>query len=159
MGSSTTGAVPEEQSIGEVARRTGIPIETLRFYDRSGLLGDLRRTAGGRRVFDAHALGLLDVVVRLRRSGMPVGEVRAFVDRVRHDRDVAGRISLLRNHRERVRNQLDQLTKDLAVIEWKIAAYTAVEQGTEPPPPPPGWPDPAGGLPEPDGFTYPKEEE
>lgn len=133
-------------SIGEVAARTGIPIETLRFYDRSGLLGDLPRTGGGHRVFDEASLGLLDVVVRLRRTGMPVDEVRAFVQRVRADRDRAGRIELLRSHRTRVRAQLEQLTADLAVIDWKIAAYTANEAGRPAPSPPPRWPGPGPDL-------------
>jgi DNA-binding transcriptional MerR regulator len=139
-------------SIGEVSQRTGLPIETLRFYDRSGLLGTLSRTSGGHRVFDEAALGLLDVVVRLRRTGMPVEEVRAFVDRVRTDSDRAGRIGLLRAHRERVEQQLTQLRADLAVIDWKIAAYTANEHGEPAPPPPPGWPDPGDALPEPERF-------
>ena len=52
MGSPATDGAPVGQSIGEVARRTGISIDTLRFYDRMGLLGDLPRTAGGHRVFD-----------------------------------------------------------------------------------------------------------
>jgi DNA-binding transcriptional MerR regulator len=133
-------------SIGEVAARTGIPIETLRFYDRSGLLGDLPRTAGGHRVFDEISLGLLDVVVRLRRTGMPVEDVRTFVDRVRADRDRAGRIELLRSHQARVRAQLEQLTADLAVIDWKIAAYTANEAGRPAPMPPPRWPGPGPDL-------------
>ncbi|HEU5486669.1 MAG TPA: MerR family transcriptional regulator [Microlunatus sp.] len=139
-------------SIGEVAHRTGIPIETLRFYDRSGLLGDLPRTAGGHRVFDEVALGLLDVVVRLRRTGMPVEDVRAFVERVRADRDRAGRIELLQAHRERVRGHLEQLRTDLAVIDWKIASYTANEAGRPGPPPPPGWPAAADALPAPERF-------
>jgi hypothetical protein len=52
-----------------------------------------------------------------------------------------------------VLGRLDQLGRDLAVIEWKIAAYTATVAGTEPPPSPPGWPDPSGLWPEPDQFT------
>jgi Predicted transcriptional regulators len=153
MGSPATDGVSGGLSIGEVARRTGIPIDTLRFYDRMGLLGDLPRTVGGHRVFDDAALGLLDLVVRLRRSGMPIDDVRAFVDLVRANRDVSARIALLRRHRERVLSQLDQLGRDLEVIEWKIAAYTAVEKGAEPPPPPPGWPNPSGALAEPDGLA------
>jgi DNA-binding transcriptional MerR regulator len=139
-------------SIGEVAQQTGIPIETLRFYDRSGLLGELPRTAGGHRVFDQLSLGLLDVVVRLRRTGMPVEDVRAFVDRVRADRDRAGRIELLRRHRARVSAQLEQLRTDLAVIDWKIAAYTANEENRPAPPPPPGWPGTSDLLPGPERF-------
>jgi DNA-binding transcriptional MerR regulator len=96
-------------------------------------------------------LGLLDVVLRLRRTGMPVEDVRHFVDLVRSgDTERAGRLELLRAHRRRVLEQLDQLQDDLAVIDWKIAAYQAGEDGTEPPPPPPGWPRPQGHLPQPD---------
>jgi DNA-binding transcriptional MerR regulator len=153
MNASMSGAAPSGGSIGEVSQRTGIPVETLRFYDRSGLLGDLPRTSGGHRVFDDYALGLLDVVVRLRRTGMPVDDVRAFVELVRADRHRAGRIRLLEAHRERVVEQVRQLQEDLGVIEWKIAAYTAAEAGEEPPPAPPGWPNPAGLLPAPDDFS------
>ncbi|MGC0274096.1 MerR family transcriptional regulator [Pseudactinotalea sp. Z1739] len=130
----------ERESIGEVAHRTGIPVETLRFYDRSGLLGDLPRTAGGHRAFDAAALGLLDVVIRLRRTGMPVSQVRDFVALVRTDTDRAGRIEILRAHRARVVDQISQLQGDLGVIDWKISAYTAAEQGREIPEPPARWP-------------------
>jgi DNA-binding transcriptional MerR regulator len=99
-------------------------------------------------------LGLLDVVLRLRRTGMPVEDVRHFVDLVRSgDTERAGRLDLLRAHRSRVLAQLDQLHDDLAVIDWKIAAYQAGEDGTEPPPPPPGWPRPQGHLPQPDALT------
>ena len=139
-------------AIGEVSQQTGIPIETLRFYDRSGLLGELPRTAGGHRVFDELSLGLLDVVVRLRRTGMPVEDVRAFVERARADRDRSGRIELLRRHRGRVSAQLDQLQSDLAVIDWKITAYTANEAGRPAPPPPPGWPGTGPHLPTPERF-------
>ena len=134
--------------IGDVSRQSGLSIDTLRYYDKAGLLGEVRRDAAGRRVFGRSALGLLDVVLRLRRTGMPVDEVRRFVDLVRlGDDHRAGRLELLRGHRGRVTEQLTQLTEDLAVIDWKIAAYQAGEDGREAPPPPPGWPRPTGQLP------------
>ncbi len=128
-------------SMGEASRLTGLPVETLRYYDRAGLLGDLRRTGANHRVFDELTLGLLDVIVRLRRTGMPIEEVRGFTDLVRAgDDDRPARIELLQTHRVRVQHRLDQLVADLAVIDWKIAAYTAAQAGREPPPPPAGWP-------------------
>jgi DNA-binding transcriptional MerR regulator len=112
--------------IGDVARLSGLSIDTLRYYDRAGLLGAVHRDGGGRRVFDRDTLGLLDVVLRLRRTGMPVEDARHFVDLVRSgDTERAGRLELLRALRRRVLAQLDQLHDDLAVIEWKIAAYQA----------------------------------
>lgn len=134
-----------ELLIGDVARASGLSIETLRYYDRAGLLGEVQRNGAGRRIFDRNALGLLDVVLRLRRTGMPVEEVRHFVNLVRTgDAERAGRLELLRRHRSRVLSQVHQLREDLGVIDWKIAAYEAEESGTEPPPPPPGWPRPNG---------------
>ena len=158
---STSAALPEltghddaDLLIGDVARLSGVSIDTLRYYDRTGLLGTVHRDGGGRRVFDRDTLGLLDVVLRLRRTGMPVEEVGHFVQLVRlGDAERAGRLELLGAHRRRVLAQLDQLQDDLTVIEWKIAVYQAGEDGTEPPPPPPGWPRPQGHLPQPDTLT------
>jgi DNA-binding transcriptional MerR regulator len=157
---STFAALPEltghdvDLLIGDVARRWGLSIDTLRYYDRAGLLGAVHRDGGGRRVFDRDTLGLLDVVLRLRRTGMPVKDVRHFVDLVRcGDSERAGRLDLLRAHRRRVLAQLEELHDDLAVIDWKIAVYQAGEDGTDPPAPPPGWPRPQRHLSRPNGFA------
>ena len=87
---STSAALPDltghddaDLLIGDVARLSGLSIDTLRYYDRAGLLGAVHRDGAGRRVFDRDTLGLLDVVLRLRRTGMPVEDVRHFVDLVR----------------------------------------------------------------------------
>ena len=122
-------------TIGEASRVSGLPVETLRYYDREGLFGDLPRDTGGRRRFTRDALGLLDVLLRLRRTGMPVEQVREFAEHVRAgDEKRAGRLALLRAHRERVAMDLDQLVADLEVIDWKITAYQAAEDGNDPPP-------------------------
>ena len=131
-----------ELMIGEAAQRAGLSVETLRYYDRAGLLGPLRRDPAGRRVFDPRALGVLDVVLRLRRSGMPVEDVRRFAELLRGgDAQRRGRLALLRDHRDRLRAHIDALSSDLAVVEWKVAAYEAAEDGRAEPEPPPGWPD------------------
>lgn len=122
-------------TIGEAARISGLSIDTLRYYDREGLLGELPRDAGGRRRFDELSIGLLDILIRLRRTGMPIEQVRRFVQHVREgDRDRAGRLALLREHRARVLADLAQLQADLEVIDWKIEAYQAAEDGREPTP-------------------------
>lgn len=122
-------------TIGEASRASGLPVETLRYYDREGLFGDLPRDTGGRRRFTQDALGLLDVLLRLRRTGMPVEQVREFAEYVRAGDELrAGRLALLRAHRERVALDLAQLEADLEVIDWKIVAYQAAEDGNDPPP-------------------------
>jgi DNA-binding transcriptional MerR regulator len=137
----TTTTAPD-LLIGEAANLVGLSVETLRYYDRAGLLGPLRRDPGGRRVFDARALGVLDVILRLRRSGMPIEDVRRFAELLREgDAQRRGRLGLLHEHRQRLLGHLDDLRADLAVVDWKIAAYEAAEDGRAEPEPPPGWPD------------------
>ncbi len=53
-------------SIGAAARRSGVNIETIRFYERSALLAAPPRTAGGHRVYDAHGVKRLNFVRRAR---------------------------------------------------------------------------------------------
>jgi DNA-binding transcriptional MerR regulator len=131
-------AAPEAEpvSIGEASRQSGLTVDTLRYYDREGLLGDLPRDAGGRRLFDAGMLGLLDVLVALRRTGMPIEQVREFSAHVRSGVDAtrAARLALLREHQTRVKADLAQLRADLDLIDWKIVAYQAAEDGQDPPP-------------------------
>ncbi|GAB3814396.1 MerR family transcriptional regulator [Kribbella italica] len=125
----------EAVTIGEASRLSGLPVETLRYYDREGLFGDLPRDTGGRRRFTPDTLGLLDILLRLRRTGMPVEQVREFAQHVRAgDHLRTERLALLRAHRERVAIDLTQLEADLELIDWKITAYQSTEDGTDPPP-------------------------
>lgn len=65
--------------IGEVAKRTGIGIETLRFYERSGLLSRPARTEGGYRLYDAEVLTTLDFIKRAQTMGFTLEEIRQII--------------------------------------------------------------------------------
>ena len=66
--------------IGEVAKQTGIGIETLRFYERSGLLARPARTSGGYRLYDAEALLTLEFIKRAQTLGFTLNEIRQIID-------------------------------------------------------------------------------
>ncbi len=63
-------------SIGAAARGSGVNIETIRFYERSGLLAAPPRTAGGHRVYDAGGVKRLNFVRRARELGFTLDQVR-----------------------------------------------------------------------------------
>ena len=63
-------------SIGKAARRSGVKVETIRFYERSGLVAAPPRTAGGHRVYDAPAVRRLAFLRRARELGCTLGQVR-----------------------------------------------------------------------------------
>ncbi|MEO3822958.1 MerR family transcriptional regulator [Actinomadura sp. B10D3] len=68
-------------TIGELARRTGLSVRTIRFYSDAGVLPPTRRTGAGYRLYDADAAARLDLVRTLRDLGVDLGTVRRVLDR------------------------------------------------------------------------------
>ncbi|WP_329065002.1 helix-turn-helix domain-containing protein [Streptomyces sp. NBC_01429] len=77
-------------TIGELARRTGLSVRTIRFWSDSGVVAPSGRTAGGFRLYDAGAAARVDLVRTLRELGLPLETVRRVLDRQVTVRDVAG---------------------------------------------------------------------
>jgi MerR family mercuric resistance operon transcriptional regulator len=96
--------------IGELSRRTGVNVETIRYYERIGLLPPPPRTGGGHRSYAADHLERLGFVRRSRELGFTIDEIRALLGLARggatcgevrdlalaHPRDVRRRIRDLR---------------------------------------------------------------
>ncbi|RIV39756.1 MerR family transcriptional regulator [Micromonospora radicis] len=117
--------VVADLSIGEVAERTGLSVHTLRFYEREGILANpVRRDSGGRRVYHENDVDWLNLCMILRASGMPLPAIRRYTELVRAgDGTEAERLVLLRKHRERVLDQMDQLRKCLDLVNFKVGVY------------------------------------
>lgn len=63
-------------SIGELARRSGLPVRTIRFWSDAGVLPPAERTEGGRRLYDAACVARLELITTLRELGLGLPEVR-----------------------------------------------------------------------------------
>ena len=116
----------ERLSIGEVARRTGLTVHALRFYEREGLLLTqhvARGTSGHRRYSEQEVYWLL-ISIKLRRSGMPLAKIRRFAELVREGpANEQQRVELLREQQRQVQNQLAELEECLRVISRKVGIY------------------------------------
>ena len=120
-----TTTSPTTLSIGEVSALTGLSAHTLRFYEQEGLfVAPVRRTAGGRRCYTQEEVEWLRVGVKLRSSGMPLPEIRRYVQLVGEGAGTeAERLEVLRRHEERVRQQVADLQEALRVIHTKVEVY------------------------------------
>ena len=67
--------------VGELARRTGLSVRTLHYYDEIGLLSPSRRTDGGHRLYSAGNIMRLQQIKSLRQLGFTLREVRGCLDR------------------------------------------------------------------------------
>lgn len=112
-------------SIADAAQATGLTPHTLRYYERDGLmLEPIERASSGHRRYTEQDLGWIVMLTRLRGTGMPIREVRAYADLCRAgDGNEAQRLALLHAHRERVLAQLADVQENLEAIEYKIGLY------------------------------------
>lgn len=121
---STTAGTRPSLTIAEVSERTGLTKDTLRWYEREGLIPRVDRGPSGYRAYDEPAVRMIELVVRLRRTGMPVREMRDFVTMIGEGAASHGRrMALLTEHRRRVLAQVAQLGEDLDSIDDKVDHY------------------------------------
>jgi DNA-binding transcriptional MerR regulator len=123
-----------ELTIAEVAERTGLTRHTLRYYERDGLMLGVGRAGSGHRRYSERDLDWIELITKLRATGMPIREVRRYADLVRAgDGNEDQRLALLRAHRERVRAQLDTMAAYLDAINMKISYYAGATGACESP--------------------------
>ena len=72
--SADHASIPLELTVGEVARRSGIPVSTLHFYEQEGLIRS-RRTAGNQRRFSRGVLRLVAIIKVAQRAGVSLKEI------------------------------------------------------------------------------------
>lgn len=111
-------------TIADLARETGLSKDTLRWYEAEGLIPAVPRDAAGRRAYDDASVRMVQLLVKLRRTGMPVKAMREFVRLVEQGASTHGlRMALLTEHREEVLACMREKLSDLDAIETKIAHY------------------------------------
>jgi DNA-binding transcriptional MerR regulator len=120
-------------SIGQVADKLGVSIDTLRYYDKSGLLPFVKRDQNGRRKFTDNDLHLMRTIVCLKNAGVSVSDIATFIElRLQGDQTLTTRYQLLDNHETELRQQINDLEETLSYLKFKKWYYqTAVEAGTE----------------------------
>ena len=112
-------------SIAEAARRAGVSVHTLRYYERAGLVVTaVDRTAGGRRRYQQLDLDWITVCTRLRATGMPIRTIRRYAQLVSagHGNEQE-RLALMETHRAEVTAKLAELQENLKLIDHKINVY------------------------------------
>jgi DNA-binding transcriptional MerR regulator len=111
-------------SIQEAAEATGLSIDTLRYYDRAGLLGTLPRNANQHRRFTELELQGLRFIRYLRLTGMPIRQIARYMTLVREGGATApARQTMLEQHRETIEKTLREQQACLEIVNLKIEMY------------------------------------
>lgn len=119
-------------TVGEMAKQIGVAPSTLRYYDKEGLLPFVERSGGGIRLFKDSDREWLAVIECLKKTGMPIREIKRFVDLCREgDATIDERLQLIKRRRDAVLKQMESLNETLSLLEYKLWYYeTAKKAGT-----------------------------
>ena len=117
-------------SISQICQRTGYTADTLRFYEKAGLLPAVRRERG-RRVYTDEDYYSISIITCLKKTGLPLAEIRRYMELTkRGERSVGQRLALMRRHEAEVRKQMDELRVCAERIAFKVWYYeTAKREG------------------------------
>lgn len=120
-------------SIKEMSQLTGLPASTLRYYDKQGLLPNLRRDSNNNRVFSEDDYRNLRLIDCLKRSGLSIKDIRSFIRLMkRGDNSLTERLEIFTKRREALQQELANIQELLGVINYKCWYYAkACEAGTE----------------------------
>ncbi len=112
-------------SIAEAARRTGVSVHTLRYYERAGLVvTPVDRTHSGRRRYQQDDLNWISICTKLRATGMPIRTIRRYAQLVSAGPgNEQERLALLEAHRADVTARLAEIEENLKLIDRKIGVY------------------------------------
>ena len=102
----------EALPIGELSKRSGVNIETIRYYERVKLLSPPPRTAGGRRIYDSRGLRILVFIRRSRELGFSLGEIRTLLRLGGPEKASCREVrAIAAHHLEDIRSKLHDLKK------------------------------------------------
>ena len=120
-------------TVSEMARLLEVPVSTLRYYDNEGLLPNLERSKSGTRLFTERDYEWLKVIDCLKKSGLSIKEIKAFIALTEQSDDsLFERRELFRARRSAVEQKIKELSDTMALLNFKCWYYdTAIAEGTE----------------------------
>lgn len=119
-------------SIGQVSEMFGLPISTLRFYDKQGLFPGMERKSGIRK-FGENELEALRVIECLKMSGLEIKDIKQFMDWCMEGSSTYPlRKKLLEKQKETVEAEIAHMNKILDMLRFKCWYYDqAIQDGNE----------------------------
>ncbi|MGN0563405.1 MAG: MerR family transcriptional regulator [Candidatus Heritagella sp.] len=118
-------------TIQQVSQKYGLTEDTLRYYERVGMIPPVPRTGGGRREYGESDCQWVELAKCMRAAGLPVQKIVEYAQLCREgDHTFPQRLALLKDQREQLLDTRRQLDETLKKLEYKIGRYEeAVQTG------------------------------
>ncbi len=110
--------------IAEVSERYGISLDTLRYYERIGLIPPVHRNEGGIRDYNDLDLRRVEFIKCMRSAGLPIEVLIAYMGLVQQgNQTMEARREILKEQRELLRARMREMQKTLDILDHKIEVY------------------------------------
>lgn len=113
-----------ELKISEVSKKYDISISTLHYYEKEGMIPQIKKNESGIRLYSKNDLEWIELICCLRQTGMSVKEIKYYVELCSHGKStVLERFDIIRNQKKHIEEQMEMLKKSYAKICEKEAYY------------------------------------
>ena len=118
-------------TVKEVSEKYNITQDTLRYYERVGMIPEVTRTSGGIRSYQQKDLDWVELAICMRSAGLPVEVMIQYVQLCKEgESTIPARLELLQKQREALHLQREQLDTTLDKLNYKIKKYEkAIDTG------------------------------
>ncbi|RKP51473.1 MerR family transcriptional regulator [Cohnella endophytica] len=112
-------------SISEASAKFNISESKLRYYEKQGLLTRIERDKAGRRLFSEDQMALLETVLCLKNTHMPISSIKQYMDWIEEgENTVELRLEMMNKHKQAVLDEISSMTDSLKGIDFKITRYS-----------------------------------
>lgn len=116
-------------TIKEASQVTGVSADTLRYYERIGLIPAVPRSAGGIRDYDEASIRWINFIKCMRGAGLPIEALIEYVALCKEgDKTEASRKAILVEQRDILQQRIESLQKTLVKLNYKIDNYGHLNQ-------------------------------
>lgn len=115
-------------TIGEIAKRFNITISTIRYYDKEGLLPNIKRENGIRK-FSEQDVETIFIIECLKKTNVELKDIKRFITMVKQgDSTIDARLNFFKEQKEKTLNKIKELEKSLQMLEYKEWYYTKAQE-------------------------------
>ena len=117
-------------TVKQMAEKMGLTAYAVRYYDNAGLIPDVGRSSGNSRLFSDYNLAWLKIVHCLRSTGLPITEVRRYIQMCQEgDSTIPERAAMIAAQEKSLRAQLDELNRQMEILQYKKHYYETLLAG------------------------------
>ncbi|WP_428054504.1 MerR family transcriptional regulator [Candidatus Avelusimicrobium stercoris] len=111
-------------TISEVSEKYGLPVDTLRYYEKAGLIPPVNRKESGVRDYTESDCGWVEFIKCMRSAGLSIETLTQYVALYRKgNRTLQKRKNLLLAERDRLKQRIEEMQKTLERLNYKISVY------------------------------------